>query len=92
MAAKDLITTSRAMDSLGGSQGSANLTLSSAEQQTLNDLITSVSDAVEKYCKRRFLTHAYDELYNGSGDKRLLLRQYPIQSVQSVLFGPDVTI
>lgn len=88
MAAKDLITTSRAMDSLGGSQGSANLTLSSAEQQTLADLITSVSDALEKNCKRRFLTHAYDELYCGSGDKRLLLRQYPIQSVQSVRYMP----
>jgi hypothetical protein len=88
MAAKDLITTGRAMDSLGGAQGSANLTLSSAEQQTLADLITSCSDAIEKYCKRRFLTHAYDELYNGSGGKRLLLRQYPIQSVQSVRYMP----
>lgn len=88
MAAKDLITSARAMDSLGGAQGSGNLTLSSAEQQTLADLITSVSDAIEKYCKRRFLSRSYDELYNGSGDKRLLLRQYPIQSVQSVRYMP----
>ncbi|HTU90068.1 MAG TPA: hypothetical protein VMF69_08220 [Gemmataceae bacterium] len=88
MAAKDLIPATRAMDSLGGPQGSANLTLSGNETQTLTDLITSVSDAIEKYCKRRFLTHFFDELYNGSGDKRLLLRQYPLQSVQSVRYMP----
>jgi hypothetical protein len=88
MAAKDLITSARAMDSLGGPQGTSNLGLSLAEQQTLTDLITSVSDAIEKYCKRRFISHFYDELYNGSGDKRLLLRQYPLQSVQSVRYMP----
>src|SRR5579884_3011889 len=88
MTAKDLIPISRAMDSLGGSQGSSNLMLSANEQQTLADLITSVSDAIEKYCKRRFLTHLYDELYNGSGDKRLLLRQYPVESVQSLRYIP----
>ena len=47
-----------------------------------------ISDAIEKYCGRRFVSHAYDELYNGNGDRRLLLRQYPIQSVQSVRYRP----
>lgn len=88
MAAKDLITSARALDSLGGAQGSSNLTLSDDEVNTLGSLITSVSDAIEKYCKRRFLSRAYDELYNGSGDKRLLLRQYPVQSVTSVRYRP----
>src|SRR5205823_1357026 len=49
---------------------------------------TAVSDAIEKYCRRRFVSHAYDELYDGTGDRRLLLRQYPIQSVQSVRYRP----
>jgi hypothetical protein len=31
---------------------------------------------------------SYDELHNGSGDRRMLLRQYPIQSVQSVRYRP----
>src|SRR5215475_8113298 len=79
MAAKDLITLPRAYQNLNGVSGVDPLIAS---------LITSVSDAIEKYCKRRFLTHFYDELYNGSGDKRLLLRQYPIQSVQSVRYMP----
>ncbi len=79
MAAKDLITLPRAYQNLNGVSGVDPL---------LAALITSVSDAIETYCKRRFLTQFYDELYNGSGDKRLLLRQYPIQSVQSVRYMP----
>lgn len=79
MAAKDLITLPRAYQNLNGVTGADPLVAT---------LITSCSDAIEKYCKRRFLTHAYDELYNGSGDKRLLLRQYPLQSVQSVRYMP----
>jgi hypothetical protein len=78
-AAKDLITLARAYYNLQG--------------QTPNDtlvgaLITSVSDAIERYCKRDFISTAYDELYNGNGDRRLLLRQYPIVSIQSVRYRP----
>ncbi len=89
MATKDLITQARAQDSLGGSSNNtSNLTLSADETNTLTRLITAVSDAIEKYCRRRFVSTAYDELYNGNGDRRLLLRQYPIQSVQSVRYRP----
>ena len=89
MAQKDLITTARAQDALGGpTANSANLTLSANELTTLADLITSVSDAIEKYCRRRFVSTSFDELYDGSGDRRLLLRQYPIQKVDSVRYRP----
>src|SRR5262249_33613849 len=54
----------------------------------LQTLITACSDAIEKYCRRRFVSKPYDELYNGNGDRRLMLRQYPIQSVQSVRYRP----
>jgi hypothetical protein len=79
MAAKDLITLSRAYQDL---QGVTN------QDALLGTLITAVSEAIEKYCRRRFVSHAYDELYNGTGDRRLLLRQYPVQSVQSVRYRP----
>ena len=79
MAMKDLITLARAYQNLQGITGVDAL---------LQALITSASDAVEKYCRRRFLSTAYDEIYNGTGDRRLLLRQYPIQSVQSVRYRP----
>jgi hypothetical protein len=82
MAAKDLITSARAAQEVSGYSSGSDPT------GLLAVLITACSDAIEKYCKRRFLTHFYDELYNGSGDKRLLLRQYPIQSLQSVRYMP----
>jgi hypothetical protein len=80
-APKDLITINRAMAEIGGYVPGTNDTL-------VASLVTSLSDAIEKYCRRRFLSTAYDELYNGNGDRRLLLRQYPIQSVKSVRYRP----
>jgi hypothetical protein len=79
MAAKDLITLSRAYQNL---QGVTN------QDALLGVLITAASDAIEKYCRRDFVSTAYDELYSGNGQRRLLLRQYPIVSVQSVRYRP----
>ncbi len=79
MAAKDLITLARAYQALQGVSGQDTL---------LGVLITAYSDLVEKYCRRRFLSQSFDELYSGTGDRRLLLRQYPIQSVKSVRYRP----
>jgi hypothetical protein len=81
MAAKDLITLARAKQDI------QSIT-DSSQDALLQTLITAVSDAVEKYCRRYFLSRAFDELYNGEGDRRLLLRQYPVQSVQSVRYRP----
>lgn len=82
MAAKDLITSARAAQGINSYPGAGDPT------GVLQTLITSISDAIEKYCNRRFISLAYDELYNGEGDRRLLLRQYPIQSIQSVRYRP----
>ncbi len=81
MAAKDLITIARAKLAI------ASIT-DSSQDGLLQVLVTSYSDAIEKYCKRRFVSQGYDELYNGTGDRRLLLRQYPVQSVQAVRYRP----
>jgi hypothetical protein len=54
--------------------------------------VTSCSDVIEKWCRRRFVTRSYDELYNGNGERRLLLRQYPLQSVQSVRYRPSTVL
>src|ERR1700678_4495993 len=80
MAAKDLVTLSRAEQSLGG--------VTSINTTTLASLITALSDAIEKYCRRDFYSRNYDELYNGNGDNRLPLREYPIISIQSVRYRP----
>ncbi len=79
MATKDLITLARAYQALQGVAGQDSLVAT---------LITAYSEAVEKYCRRRFVSTAYDELYDGTGERRLLLRQYPIQSVQAVRYRP----
>ena len=82
MAVKDLITSARAAQSISSYPGSGDPT------GLLGVLITAYSDAIEKYCRRRFVSTAYDELYNGNGDRRLLLRQYPIEKVDSVRYRP----
>jgi hypothetical protein len=60
----------------------------SSQDPLLGVLVAAYSDAVVKHCKRDFSLRTYDELYDGNGDRRLLLRQYPIQSVQAVRYRP----
>jgi hypothetical protein len=81
MAAKDLITLARSKQNI------QSIT-DTSQDALLAALITSVSETIEKYCRRYFVSRAFDELYNGTGDRRLLLRQYPLQSVQSVRYRP----
>jgi hypothetical protein len=81
-AAKDLCTLSRAFQNLQG------YTTPGANDTLVQTLITACSDAIAKWCRRDFYSKAYDELYNGNGNRRLLLREYPIQSVRSVRYRP----
>jgi hypothetical protein len=76
----DLILLERARQNLPASVNT--------DEPLIAALITACSRAIQKYCRRDFGSQAYDELYNGTGDRRLLLRQYPIQSVQSVRYRP----
>ncbi len=79
MAAKDLITLSRAYQNLQGVSGVDGL---------LSTLLTAASDAIQKWCRRDFVQVSYDELYSGDGQRYLVLRQYPLISVQSVRYRP----
>lgn len=76
----DLITTARAKISLPNA--------TSADDATINTLLSAASRAIQRYCRRDFAATTYDELYHGSGERRLLLRQYPLVSVQSVRYRP----
>ncbi len=85
MAAKDLITLSRAYVAIQSqSPGSIDTQLAI--------WITAASDAIEKYCRRQFFVNFYDELYSGDGQRKLLLRQYPIQSVQACRYRPTTVL
>ncbi len=59
-----------------------------SDEPTISTLITTATRAVQKFCRRDFGQQTYDELYNGLGDRRLVLRQYPLLSVQSVRYRP----
>jgi hypothetical protein len=82
MAAKDLITLARAYYSL------PNV----SSDTIVAALLTAASDAIQKYCRRDFISTSYDELYSGNGQRNLLLREYPIVSVQSVRYRPVTVI
>jgi hypothetical protein len=76
----DLIDLDKARQNIPTSQDS--------DEPTISTLITAASRAIEKYCRRDFVQTQYDELYNGNGDRRLILRQYPLLSVDSVRYRP----
>jgi hypothetical protein len=59
-----------------------------SQDALLGVLVAAYSDAVRKYCRRDFSLQSYDELYSGTGDRRLFLRQYPLVSVASVRYRP----
>ena len=81
--ARDLITLSRAYQNLQGV---------SSVDALLQTLLTAASDAIQKYCRRDFVQTSYDELYSGLGHRRLLLRQYPVVSVESVRYRPATVL
>jgi hypothetical protein len=81
MAAKDLITLARAKQDI------QSIT-DTSQDALLSVLITAYSEAIEKWCRRPFFSHSRDELYSGTGDRRLLLREYPVQSVDAVRYRP----
>src|SRR5438132_11340513 len=83
MATIDLITNSRARVALPSAAGGGT-----SDDTAINTLITACSRAIMRYCRRNFVSDTYDELYNGRGERQLLLRNFPIQSVQSVRYRP----
>jgi hypothetical protein len=82
MAWNDLITNARARVALPSAAATG------ADDTAINTLITVASLAITRYCKRQFVQQTYDELYNGRGERALVLRNYPLISVESVRYRP----
>lgn len=72
----DLITLDRARQNLPSSVN--------ADEPQIATLISAVSQAVQRWCRRDFTATAYDELYHGNGERLLILRQYPVISIESI--------
>src|SRR5262245_13484732 len=60
----------------------------SADDSVMSDIVDAASALVERYCGRTFGVASYDELYDGSGHRNLIVNQYPITSIDRVMFGP----
>jgi hypothetical protein len=79
----NLITRARALYNLD------NRATTSDEDTTLDALIAAVSKGIENYCWRTFAVTSYDELYPGIGRRELVLRNYPIASIERVAHAPE---
>lgn len=86
MAAYDLIDEARARVALPSAKAAG------ADDTAIGYLITACSRAIERYCRRKFTSDTYDELYTGTGQIVLALRNYPIQSVQSLRYREQVVM
>jgi len=82
----DLITNARARSAL------PSAALSGSDDTAINQLITACSKLIHRYCKRIFVQQTYDEQYNGRGERALVLRNFPLLSVQSVRYRPVVVL
>ena len=78
---QNLISTERAKLNLPSAAAS--------DERTINALIGACSDAIRRYCRRHFNVRSYDEVYSGDGCPRLILRAYPVLSVEAVRYGPQ---
>jgi uncharacterized phiE125 gp8 family phage protein len=56
---------------------------------TISRLVTAASDAVERFCRRRFARSEYSEFYDGRGADRIVLLQRPVVSVENVWDDPS---
>jgi hypothetical protein len=78
----DLITNARARAAL------PSAATTGSDDTAINNLITVCSKLIHRYCKRIFVQQSYDEVYNGNGQRQLVLRNFPLISVQSVRYRP----
>jgi hypothetical protein len=82
----DLITLARAKYDIPESQGNTTY------DNQISALITASSKLIQRYCRHDFVQASYDELYNGNGQRRLLLREYPLVSIESVRYRPVTVV
>jgi hypothetical protein len=55
-----------------------------SKDNQIERLINGASDSISKHCNRKFIADTYSEFYKGSGRQKLILNQYPVNSITSV--------
>jgi hypothetical protein len=61
----------------------------SADERLIDALVAAASEAIRRWCRRAFTLGRYDEVLDGTPSARLLLREHPLQSVESVRYSPQ---
>lgn len=64
----------------------------SDDDTLLNSLINNSSAAIESYCDRNFIAQNYSEFYNGMGQRKLRLRNFPVTSIQRLATGSKLAL
>lgn len=59
-----------------------------ADNSLMDDLVNAASDTVVRYCNRDFVQTTYDQVYDGTGARNLLLDQYPVTQILRVSMNP----
>jgi hypothetical protein len=75
-----LITVQRAIDQVPN--------FDSDHYQIMADIVDACSGMLEKYLNRTFAVTTYDELYDGSGHRNLLLNNFPVTTLTRVMSAP----
>lgn len=64
----------------------------STDDRAIDAMIRACSAAIMKHCRRGFALARHDEVLDGGVGELLLLREYPIQSIESVRCSPQAVL
>src|SRR5436309_3561900 len=62
------------------------------DKPRIKHLINAASELVEEYTQRKFNLATYDQIYHGTGNRFLFLKNRPIVKVRSVRYGQQIAL
>ena len=65
---------------------------SAAQDTLLGTVVTAVSEAIERYCRRTFATASYTERIDGSGTPSIFVKNAPITAIASIKLYSGTTL
>lgn len=75
-----------ALTTLANVKATLHITTSD-DDALIENLINRISGAIEAYCKRKLKARDLTEKYDGDGTSTLYLKQYPVNSVASLIIN-----
>lgn len=64
----------------------------SSDLALMTEIVDACSALIERYCNRTFAVTSYDELLDGTGHNNLILNNYPVVTIDRVMFQPTQVI